>query len=218
MLGYKPRSNVCEGLFTQPVAANSRIRIIGLHEHRPAFKAGIISNADPISVAVDPAQAPSAIALRAVSGRYRQYYRMDALFRPNEIPFKWSRNVLSNPQVDLKPDELMVIACQDSCNSQTLRLLPVSVTADGMASSRAFEIVLSSNVDLSEIRIHIVRLSDGRTVDDEEALHGQPLLGDMPQRVPLKKLQQAGSYHITITAIPQYADAVATTQADIIIP
>jgi hypothetical protein len=217
-LGYKARSNVCEGLFVQPVAANSRIRVVGLHEHRPVFKPGTGNNGNPLSVSVEPAEAQKFIVLRAVSARYRQYYRMDAVFKLGEIPFLWNRNVISSPEIALKPDELMVIACRDSCNSQPLHLLPVSVTADGMAASKSFEIALTSNVDIAEIRIHAVRLSDGRTVEDDEVLRGRQLLAGIVQRVPLNKLQQSGDYHVVITATPLYTGAEATTQVDIRIP
>lgn len=201
-LQYRLRGNRCEGLFMQPVAASSHIRIIGYHERPPAFKPG---SSSPIRVSVSGATTDKTILLHAVSTRFRQYYRMDARFQSSDS-FLWDRTVLNQQQIALQPDELAMIACDAPCNETNLRLLPVSLVADVAAPPEAPQMVFISNVDVSKLSIHLVRLPDGKATDDE-ILRGRLLLALTPEHFLLKKPWQTGDYRLTVTAIPRYADS-----------
>lgn len=213
-LKYKLRGNRCEGLFMQPVAASSHIRVIGYHLHAPVFEPG---SKTPIRVSVGGSAASQAIQLHAVSMRFRQYYRMDTMLQSSHL-FLWDRTLLNNQQIALRPDELAMVACDGACDKAAPRLLPVSLVADEPPPHPAPELIFSSNVDISKLVVRLVRLPGGKPME-EEVLRGRVLLALSPEHFPLGRSWQAGTYDVTVTAIPRHAEAaVDVTNAEILVP
>ena len=200
-LKYELRGNRCEGLFLQPVAASSHLRIIGYHLHSPIFTLG---SSAPIRILVDDAAKNDVTVLRALSTRLRQYYRMDTRLQSTNS-FAWDRTLINNQEIALRPSELAMVACGSPCDDATQHLFPVSLVADMPTPQAEPEIIFSSNVDLSKLLIKLVRLPNGKPVE-EEILHGRLLLALTPQRFMLENSLQAGTYHMTATAIPRYSN------------
>jgi hypothetical protein len=214
-LRYKDRDDRCEGLYMQPVAASSHLRILGYLEHVPIYRNGSDKS---LRVSVLGATQTDHIMLHATSARYRQYYQMDAQLPPGS-PFPWKRSVLNRPEINLTPGELMVIACEGSCDRTNLHLFPVSIVEDGSAPTRnAPELVFDASVDLAKITLQVMKLPNGVAVS-QEVLQGQQLLAGLPKRVALSALiRGAGLYQVRATAIPSYTASVSTIQALIVVP
>jgi hypothetical protein len=214
-LKYQARDeDRCEGLFFQPVAASAHIRIIAFFDDLPAFSEPL--NAIIPLVALG-ATSENHISFRAVSARYRQYFRMDAT-ADSAGRFAWKTDIVK--ALNLAPKELMVLGCDGGCDLAQPRLLPISGLSDHHNRTKTRSVIFTSAVDLSKVLVELTDVSRNRTIEKEhDLLEGQILpAGSLKPYYGLIG-KTPGLYRIKLTAIPRYNnDTADQTQTILQIP
>jgi hypothetical protein len=211
-VGYKDRGSRCEGLFRQPVAASAKLAVVGLHRHAPNFSPG---SGKPITVAAQTRGSASAISLRVLSSRQRQYYRMDAVLDAKS-PFIWPRDVVDHSQVKLTPHEVKAIACERTCDVSEPRLIPVSITEGGQVPSDGVTLWMRAALDLRQLFVLVEREPDKASVlANVDVLDRQMLPAGAAKDVflPLKP----GVYRLRATAVPTGSNAIDEMKAILLI-
>jgi hypothetical protein len=210
-LKYQDREDRCEGLFFQPVAASAHIKIVAFFADAPIFSEKIDATIRLVALGATP---QSHVSFRSVSGRYRQYYRMDAK-ADSAGRFAWKTDILK--ALNLAAKDLMVLACDGGCDLAEPRLLPISGLSRNPTRERS--LVFTSEVDLAKVFVKLTDISGKRIIEKEhDLLEGQILpAGGLKSYYGLIG-KPSGLYRIKLTAIPRYKDAADQTQAILQIP
>jgi hypothetical protein len=213
-LRYQDRKDRCEGLYFQPVAASARIRIVAFFDDPPVPSEPVNERIPLVALG---ATSESHIFFRAVSARYRQYFRMDAQANPAGR-FTWKTDIVR--ALNIAPRELMVLACDGGCDLAEPRLLPISGLSDPRRRIRQRLLVFTSSVDLEKVHVKLTDISGKQIIEKEhDLLEGEMLsAGTVKQYYGLTG-KPPGLYRIQLTAVPRYsADAAGRTQAVLQIP
>jgi hypothetical protein len=211
-VGYKERGGRCEGLFRQPVAASAKLAVVGLHRNDPDFSPG---SGRPITVAAQTRSSGTAISLRVLSSRQRQYYRMDTVLGP-KAQFIWPRDVVDHSQVRLTPHDVKAIACEKTCDASEPRLVPVSISEDAQAPAGGITLWMRAALDLRQLFVLVERESDRKPVmANEEVLEGRMLPAGAPKDVFLELAP--GVYRLRATAVPIGNSAIDEMKAVLLI-
>jgi len=210
-LKYQDHGDRCEGLYFQPVAASAHIKIIAFFADAPIFSENIASTIPLVALG---ATSENHVSFRSVSGRYRQYYRMDAA-ADSAGRFTWKTDILKS--LGLAAKDLMVLACDGGCDLAEPRLLPISGLSRSPTRERS--LVFTSEVDLAKVFVKLTDGSGRRVIEQErDLLEGQILpAGSLKSYYGLIG-KPPGLYRIKLTAIPRYRDAADQTQAILQIP
>jgi hypothetical protein len=212
-VAYANRGDRCEGVFRQPVSASAQLSLMGVHAHMPEFVPG---SGRPITVTPMSAKLPAALAVRVLSSRPRQYYRMDARIAPG-ARFIWKRDIADNPAVRLAPGDVKVLLCENSCDSAALKVVPASVAESRAPSSKVITLWFRAAVDLRHLYVTLHR-QPGQTaaMQDADVLAGRMLPAGAAKDV-LAALKP-GTYSLKATAVPADPNAMDEVRAQIIVP
>jgi hypothetical protein len=213
--GYTQRGTHCEGLFRQPVAASASLRIVGFHKAAPAYEPG---SGRELIVTAAQRQKSSSVALRILSTKARQYYRLDATL-DGKGQFAWPRTLIDHPRIRLEPSHAKALACDKSCEGSALRIYPVAIVEQGKsAPASGVTLWLRAGADLDQLRV-TVSSSDKKVtkpiMDNTDVLAGRTLFAGVPQEIflPIK----AGSYRMKALAVPKGNSAMDEVQAELVV-
>jgi hypothetical protein len=214
-VAYKNRGDRCEGVFRQQVAASAQLSLIGVHRHAPDFKA---RSGKDLKIASPPhLQSGTALSLRILSSRPRQYYRLDANLTSGAA-FLWKRDVIDNSALQLGPNDIKALLCDKSCSVREPKIYPVSIVEDKAPRSEGVSFWFRAAVDLKAIFVSISPApgQKGSGVEENDILEGRTLPAGAPASVfaPLKP----GTYVLKATAVPLEAVAIDEIRAKIVAP
>ncbi len=208
---YKDRGDRCEGIFRQQVAASAQLALIGVHRHSPTFEPG---SGKPLTV-TSAAQSGAALALRVLSSRPRQYYRMDATLHGSS--FVWKRDVIDNPAIQLTPSEAKALLCETSCSVANPKIYPVSIVEAKASRSQGITLWFRAAVDIKQLFITLRPIGGQANTEFEESdvLDGRMLPAGAAKDV--FAILKSGSYSLKAIAVPVGAEAMDEVRAQIII-
>ncbi len=158
---YVQRTGRCEGIYAKEIAAvNLSVASFSMHLDRLDPKGTHAVRLDWSSPTHNP------VRLRAVSLRPRFFYRMDALRPSGTTSWMWPTDLLN--ALDLDKSSLGITATTTVTLNDVDRVvyLPIHVStpAPGPASG-PYQILLHSDVELSEVYVSIAELSkEGKPV------------------------------------------------------
>lgn len=214
-VAYKDRGDRCEGIFRQKVAASAQLALIGVHRHPPAFTAG---SGTPLTIVPAINDKPgAALALRVISSRPRQYYRMDATLHSGSS-FVWKRDIIDNPAIHLTPPDAKALLCETSCGVANPKIFPVSIVETKAPPSQGITLWFRAAVDLKQLFITLRPTRGQARTDFEESdvLEGRLLPAGAPKDV--FATLKSGAYTLKAIAVPAGAEAMNEVRAQVIVP
>lgn len=212
-VAYQDRGDRCEGLFRQQVAASAQLTLLGVHTHEPAFSPGA-NNA--LMITALGAKQPPALALRVLSSRPRQYYRLDAKLAPGGR-FQWNCAILDNSAVRLAPTDVKALLCEPTCDSAEPRIFPASITDSRPPASQGVTLWLRAAVDLNQLFITLQGAPNQNTGFNNIDVLNKRLLPAGAAFSVFAKLK-SGTYALRATAVPDGKNAMDEIRAQIVIP
>jgi len=213
-LAYRARGDRCEGLFVAPVSGSIGMVLVGFYDEPPAFDL----DRDPeVLVRVDPAPGRS-LSLRVRSLVWRVYYQMDtSAFDPQGV-YRWSTQMIRQPQLRLGPEQVAAVACTERCHdSARTQFFPVRIGAASTGRPRNATIVLQSSVELSQIRLSVFH--GGRKIVTDQVVGGSSFPTDRPIRLPIGRWLRSGVNEVTLVGIERHSrEAIAGFHAQLVVP
>jgi len=209
-LAYRERGNRCEGLYSQQIAAPSKVEIVGFFQHPPVVEPG---SEVPLRVKIGESNSP--VQIQAVSLRYRHFYRMDTRLAPGQANFLWPRSILNSREVSLNKRELAILACISTCRStgsrSMMKILPVSLTDERRNIKPKSYLMFRASVRLKSLWLRISRLPDREVLGQANVLGGRRLAAGEPFRVPVSALRYGSRYLLQVRAVPASSGASSST-------
>ncbi|MCP4319005.1 MAG: hypothetical protein GY789_24185 [Hyphomicrobiales bacterium] len=203
--GYRLRGQYCEGLYAEKVSSVA----LSIVSFMSAIANYDLSNGKPLIVEWT-ATGVGELRLRAVSLERKTYYRMDSRVPAEAERFLWPLEVLAG--VGIERRSLGVLGSIDLVIAGEERrvLLPLRVRQEGIvqdkveAAQRNFKMLARPGVELNEVYISVVAISDtgeeeNYLIDEEPLKYGfYPAERTFPVLMP--PLSEPGLYHISIAA------------------
>lgn len=152
---YGWRGNRCEGRYVEPLGGGT-IRLVG-------YYAGTSwqGTARLPALRVEwPSRSTGDVELRAISLRWRTFYRMDAVVSAKAQRFLWSTEVLRALRLRAEEVGLTAIAGVTLPWGTERLLVPVKIADEAHAAPGRLKIVLMSDDDLDEIQLGIRSVTD----------------------------------------------------------
>ncbi len=134
------------------MAESIQLQLIGYHAQ--VFGSGTPSESLPVRILSFSHK--SDLTLRAVSTRPRLHYSMDTAQIGDDGSFDWPIDVITHPEIDLRLQELAIVACTLGCSeARATEYWPVNLTAEANNGNDppALSIVLRASVELRELFI-----------------------------------------------------------------
>jgi hypothetical protein len=190
---YRQRGARCEGRFLAPMSGPS-LRIVGYYS-RVRWRG--LPRTDTLFVGWQPVA--TSVNVRAVSVRWRTFYRMDTQQRPGTDRFLWPTSVLRS--LMMTGDDIAVLASFPYTSSPKVSsaLIPVSIDNGEGGSDTALSLLFVSDLDLDKITVQGVRLSGSGSNQFKPVSLSTPLVARRPFAVRLPKVDP-GMYDLFILA------------------
>jgi hypothetical protein len=202
--GYQWRDNRCEGVFAQSVGGTLDVRLISF-----ARGLAVLNPQDAKTLRVTwPAAPPRSepVQIRAISLRFRHYYRMDATAPASVTSFGWATDALRSER--LTGAELGVVGWTSMPVGKQV-YLPLSV--EGAAAP--LEARLVAGTELRELYYSVRQLTpEGKAgriavAEKERGLSSYPAGRAIPLALPAGL--EAGFYRLDVSATGKTSGTVA---------
>jgi hypothetical protein len=206
---YKERGARCEGRFLAPMSGPN-LRIVGYYSGN---RWRGLPRTDTLLVRWQPPSAP--VNVRAVSLRWRTFYRMDTRQPSVSDRFPWPTAVLRN--LAMAGDDIGVLASYYYRTHPRVAsaLVPVMIDNGDGGSDTVLSLVFVSDLDLERVSVEGVPLSGSRMVAFKPVVLTGPLVARRPFAVRLPKISP-GLYDLFILAEGGYN--VLTAEAVVVVP
>ena len=206
---YRQRGTRCEGRFLAPMSGPS-LRIVGYYS---GLRWRQLPRTDTLVVSWHAAAAP--VNVRAVSLRWRTFYRMDTQQTSGSNRFFWPTAVLRN--LGMTGEDIGVLASLSFSGSSgtSSAILPVVIDNGESASDTVLSLLFVSDLDLDKITVEGIRLSGPGSVRFNAVTLEQPFVARRPFAVRLPKTSR-GTYDLFILAEGGYH--VLTAEAVVVVP
>lgn len=199
---YVDRGNRCEGIYIRRVSASTTPILRGFHLAHPQYD----QKADRLWLRVigyspDIEQG----LIQAKSMRPRHYYQMDTDEIQISGTFVWDTELLRHEDVNLEPENLAVLFCENECRSKVNRVWPVSIGAnesDNSAGNFLPYVILESEVTLSQIVLTVKDAKADSYVYDKLVLRRKNYPPDEAIKIPIE-VPRPGDYAVTIRVTSQ---------------
>ena len=196
---YAQRKDRCEGIYAREIAGTS----LGVASFTKQFPNFDLKMNDTIRLDWS-SPTNSTVHLRAVVLKPRFFYRMDALRREGTTSWEWPTDVLST--LGIEKTNLGVVATTTvSLNGIERELyLPLRISSKENLPSNPYEILLRSDVELSEVFVSITELDkQGKPIRylrrDEPLQYGvYPAERGIPVLINSSDLHQNAIYEVNV--------------------
>ena len=208
---YRLRGSRCEGRYLEPVGQDI-LRIV-------AYYQGASWRGEPppgdLSVAWSE-PTPRPVALRAVSLRWRTFYRMDATVEGGRGVFLWPTEVLRALHLDANDIALTATTSASIFGADRQVYVPLRAgPADSIVERAPVVLWLMSDSDLDEIQLAMSSLSGNRWSRPLSPFRRGTFVARRPIRVVLPEAP-AGTYELLFLATGDRA--LPTLTATVVIP
>jgi len=195
----------CEGLYEQPLAAGSAVRIVSftrrLAEFDPERLSTLVLEWPPLPASGSLGEATE-VFIRAQGQKPRVYYRMDTIRPSREMGFHWPTSVMRGSGI--ARDDIGVVAFTPVTINGRARdvYLPLSVgRSPWLDAGPGYTVGLVPATELDEVFVSVTDVETGNEVHRQAplGLRYYPAEHAFPVRIPLRALPRAGLYEFKLT-------------------
>jgi hypothetical protein len=199
---YKERGDRCEGEYEQKVSGGTGLRIASLTDAYPDFK---FAPGDKLHLAWT-ADGNEMVRLRAISLRFRHYYRMDSARPAGSSSWVWPAEVLEQHAMASREIGLTGVTRHAFSDGERDVYVPVRVAKNGAPpSDKPYVLVVAPAATLQQVFMTVTPLKgDGTRADpivEDKDLQQGPYPGQRGIRVALPPLTQPGYYSVELAGV-----------------
>jgi hypothetical protein len=199
---YAQRSGRCEGIYAREIAA-ANLGIASFTRQFDSFDANTEG-----TIRLDwKTPAPNVVHIRATSLKPRSFYRMDALRAAGADSWLWPTDILKVLGIDKTSLGVVATTTVPLNGIDRAVYLPLRISAKGTTQpSRPYEILLRSDVELSEVFVSIAELDkQGKPISylrqNKPLLYGiYPAERGIPVAIGASELREGAIYQVDVGA------------------